>query len=379
MAKQIALLIIRFIVGGLFIFSGLIKINDPVGTSIKLEEYFDVFSYDIAPFFASFKAVSLPLAVFLVVLEVVLGIMLIINFKPKFTTKALALIIVFFTFLTFYSAYFNKVTDCGCFGDAIKLTPWESFYKDIFLLVLIGILLIFRDSLTPNRQFWASGLTALSLVMSTGLAIYAIQNLSFIDFRAYKVGVNITTAMQPSAALEYSYIMSRGGEQVVFDQYPTDDEYEFVEMTLRNPDALPKISDFSVWNEQGDFTEEILSKKRILILISNIAKVNERNFGDISALIQDLRGTDVRVSVVSSSSEGEIQALVKEQDWDVDYYMADATVLKTIIRSNPGLMVMEEGVILGKYHHNNTPKAPQVLELYSSETSLNAHSYSPVE
>jgi len=379
MAKQIALLIIRFIVGGLFIFSGLIKINDPVGTSIKLEEYFDVFSYDIAPFFASLKAISLPLAVFLVVVEVVLGIMLIINFKPKFTTIALALIIIFFTFLTFYSAYFNKVTDCGCFGDAIKLTPWESFYKDIFLLVLIGILLIFRDSLMPNRQYWAAGLTAFSLVMATGLSIYAIQNLSYIDFRAYKVGVNINSAMQPSAALQYNYVMSRGGEQVVFDQYPTDDTYEFVEMKLKNPDALPTISDFSVWNEQGDFTEEILTKKRVLILISNIAKINERNFDDIATLIRDLRGTEVRVSVISSSSEGEIQALVKQQDWDVDYFLGDATVLKTIIRSNPGIMVLEEGLILGKYHHNNTPKASQVLGLLSSEASLNAHSYSSGE
>jgi len=215
-------------------------------------------------------------------------------------------------------------------------------------------------------------MTAFSLLLSTGLAIYVIQNLSFIDFRAYKVGVDINTAMQPSAALEYSYVMSRGGEQVIFDQYPTDDEYEFVEMTLRNPEALPTISDFSVWNEQGDFTEEILTKKRILILISNITKVNERNFDDIAALIQDLRGTDVRISVVSSSSEEEIQAMVKRLEWDVDYYMADATVLKTIIRSNPGLMVMQEGVILGKYHHNNTPEASQVLELFIPDAGLNA-------
>lgn len=372
MAKQIALLIIRFIVGGLFIFSGLIKINDPIGTSIKLEEYFDVFSYDIAPFFSSLKAISLPLAVFLVVIEVVLGIMLILNYKPKFTTIALAVIIVFFTFLTFYSAYFNKVTDCGCFGDAIKLTPWESFYKDIFLVVLIAILLIFQNSLRPNRQFWAAGITVLSLVLATGLSIYAIQNLPFIDFRAYKVGVDITTAMQPSAALEYSYVMTKNGEQIVFDQYPTGDEYEFVEMNLNNPDALPKISDFSVWNEQGDFTEDILSKKRVLILISNISKVNQSNFADIDDLIRDFRGTEVRISVISASSENEIKALIESQNWDVDYYLADATVVKTIIRSNPGIMVMQDGKILGKYHHNNTPKMKEVADLFTVDGSMSA-------
>lgn len=372
MIKQIVLLIIRFVVGGLFIFSGLIKINDPIGTSIKLEEYFDVFSYDIAPFFASLKAISLPLAVFLVVIEVVLGIMLIINYKPKFTTIALAMVIVFFTFLTFYSAYFNKVTDCGCFGDAIKLTPWESFYKDIFLVILIAILLIFQNSLKPNRQYWAAGVTAFSLVLATGLSIYAIQNLPFIDFRAYKVGVNINTAMQPSAALEYSYVMTKGGEQVVFDQYPTGDEYEFVAMNLKNPDALPKISDFSVWNEQGDFTEEILSNKRVLILISNISKMNQRNFDQIAGLIKDLKGTEVRVSMVSASSEDEIRALIGRLDWDVDYYMADATVVKTIIRSNPGIMVLQEGTILGKYHHNNTPNAAEVANLFTVDGALSA-------
>jgi len=372
MAKQIALLIIRFIVGGLFIFSGLIKINDPIGTSIKLEEYFDVFSYDIAPFFSSLKAISLPLAVFLVVVEVVLGIMLIINFKPKFTTIALAVIIIFFTFLTFYSAYFNKVTDCGCFGDAIKLTPWESFYKDIFLVVMIAILLIFQNSLRANKQYWAAGITALSLVLATGLSIYAIQNLPFIDFRAYKVGVNIGTAMQPSAALEYSYVMTKGGEQMIFDQYPTGDEYEFVEMNLKNPDALPKISDFAVWNEQGDFTDEILTKKRILILISNISKMDQSNFDDIDALIKDLKGTEVRISMVSASSEEEIKSLIERLDWDVDYYMADATVVKTIIRSNPGIMVLQDGKILGKYHHNNTPSGGDVADLFIVDGTLSA-------
>lgn len=365
MAKQIALLIIRFIVGGLFIFSGLIKVNDPVGTSIKLEEYFDVFSYDIAPFFSSLKAISLPLAVFLVVLEVVLGIMLIINYKPKFTTIALAVIIVFFTFLTFYSAYFNKVTDCGCFGDAIKLTPWESFYKDIFLLILIAILLVCRNSLKPNNHSWATGVSLFSLVLAAGLSIYAIQNLPFIDFRAYKEGVNISQAMQPSAGLEYSYVMNRGGEQVVFDQYPTGDEYEFVEMNLKNPEALPKISDFAVWNEQGDFTEEILTKDRVLILVSNISKINEKNFDKIKSLIEGFRGSEVRFSVVSASSEEEIKALIEKEEWDVDYYLADATVVKTIMRSNPGIMVLQEGEILAKYHHNNTPEPKAVEKLFS--------------
>jgi len=143
MLKAGFLWMIRLLVGGLFIFSGLIKVNDPVGTSIKLNEYFDVFSNDIASFFFYFKSFALELAVFLVVVEVLLGVMLILGVKSRLTVWTLALMILFFTFLTFYSAYFNKVTDCGCFGDAIKLTPWESFYKDVILVVLIAILFVF--------------------------------------------------------------------------------------------------------------------------------------------------------------------------------------------------------------------------------------------
>uniref|UniRef100_UPI0035942B9A BT_3928 family protein n=1 Tax=Aquiflexum sp. TaxID=1872584 RepID=UPI0035942B9A len=259
MIKHWILFVIRLLVGGLFIFSGLIKVNDPVGTSIKLEEYFDVFSNDIASFFYIFKEIALPLAVVLVVAEVVLGIMLILGVRLKFTVWALSILIIFFTFLTFYSAYFNKVTDCGCFGDAIKLTPWESFIKDVILLSLIGVLFVFRKDLSNDGKTWAKWTVRFSLVISFAIAILAIRNLPFIDFRAYKEGVNIPEAMQPSAQLQYNYVMKKDGQEYVFDQYPSDDSYEFVEMNLVNEDALPKISDFAVWNADGDYTDEILT------------------------------------------------------------------------------------------------------------------------
>ena len=127
--------ILRYLVGSIFIFSGLIKINDPVGTQIKLEEYFGVFSSDFTSLFELLVPFALLISIVLCTLEIIIGIALLMNYKMKIVLKLLLSLIVFFTFLTFYSAYFNKVTDCGCFGDAIKLTPWESFYKDIILLV----------------------------------------------------------------------------------------------------------------------------------------------------------------------------------------------------------------------------------------------------
>lgn len=367
MIKQTVLNLVRFIVGGLFIFSGLIKLNDPVGTSIKMEEYFDVFSYDIAPFFAQLKDFALPIAVILVVLEVVLGVMLILRVKIRLTVILLSLMILFFTFLTFYSAYFNKVTDCGCFGDAIKLTPWESFYKDIFLLVLIGFLFLFKNDLPTTHSPILKGATLFVFVVSVILAIVAIRNLPFVDFRAYKEGVHIPSAMQPSETLVYSYLMKKGGKETVFDQYPNDESYEFVDMTLKNPEALPKISDFSVWNEQGDFTEEILSGHKLLILISNISKMSDENLDLLTVLNDQLRDSAIQPVVVAASSEEEIKKLLSDQVWDVPYYLADATVVKTIIRSNPGIVLLEEGTVLKKYHHNNTPSASEVEQVFDHE------------
>ena len=135
----------RIFVGVLFIISGLIKLNDPVGFSFKLEEYFSQGVLNL-PFL---MPLALGISIFVVIVEVILGVLLLIGFKPKFTVWSLLLMIVFFTFLTFYSAYFNKVTDCGCFGDAVKLTPWESFTKDIILLILILVLFIGRKFITP--------------------------------------------------------------------------------------------------------------------------------------------------------------------------------------------------------------------------------------
>ncbi|MGY6743160.1 MAG: BT_3928 family protein [Cecembia sp.] len=363
MLKNISLFAIRLFVGGLFIFSGLIKVNDPVGTAIKLEEYFDVFGNDIASFFFVFKDIALPLAVFLVVAEVVLGVMLIVGVRLRLTVWALSLMIVFFTFLTFYSAYFNKVTDCGCFGDAIKLTPWESFIKDVILLVLIGVLFYFRKDLSKQGPAWANWTARISLVLSLILAITAIRNLPFIDFRAYKEGVNIQEAMLPSAPLQYSYVMEKDGDLYTFDQYPMEEGYEFVEMKLINEDALPKISDFAVWNSDGDYTEEILTGKKAVILSFNLSKTNPDHLKDMDALVNELSGSDITPVLVAASSEEDIQGLIANRGWDLVGYQGDATVIKTIMRSNPGLMLLQDGVVIKKYHHRNTPEPQEVKGL----------------
>ena len=172
--------IIRFIVGALFTFSGFVKLVDPKGTQYKLKEYFLVFSNDIASFFEAFTAASLTFAVIFVVLETLLGLVVLINYRMKISAWILLVTIVFFTFLTFYSAVFDKVTDCGCFGDFLHLSPWTSFWKDLVLLILILYLFFRRHKLekqgTINNRLGdiIAGLLALLIF---GFAIY---NLSII-------------------------------------------------------------------------------------------------------------------------------------------------------------------------------------------------------
>src|SRR5688572_15946259 len=185
MFKRIVDEVSRYLVGGLFIFSGLIKLNDPIGTRIKMEEYFEVFAEDFGSFFHYFIPYALEIGMIMIVLEVVLGIAVLLHYKMDLTTKLLLALMVFFTFLTFYSAYFNKVTDCGCFGDAIKLTPWESFYKDVFLMVFVLHLFWHRKRLDPVLRTRPGHAVVIGVtVLCFFLGIYAVRHLPFIDFRA---------------------------------------------------------------------------------------------------------------------------------------------------------------------------------------------------
>lgn len=354
--------IARYLVGALFIFSGLIKVNDPVGTAIKLQEYFEVFAYDFAPFFENLVPAALFLSVVLSVLEVLLGIALIIRYRVSVTSWILLAMIVFFTFLTFYSAYFNKVTDCGCFGDAIKLTPWQSFYKDIVLLILIVFIFIYRKRYGSSR---ASGYKHIQMIAATALfiflAIYAIAHLPFVDFRTYAIGNHLPSLMEPSEELRYEYVMTKDGEEFTFESYPTDKSYEFKSMDLINPEAQPKITDLSIWNDQGEFTDQLLTGNKLLVIIYDASKADRENIEEIKRLTADVKKADALV--LTASGYEEFEKFRHAVQLAVPYYYADATVLKTMIRSNPGIMLLADGTVVGKWHHNDVPAAEEINEL----------------
>ncbi|MGV3502306.1 MAG: BT_3928 family protein [Adhaeribacter sp.] len=355
------------LVGGLFIFSGLIKINDPVGTAIKLEEYFEVFATDFSTMFLALEPYALYLSILLSALEIILGVALLLRWRLKTVLLSLLVLIVFFTFLTFYSAYFNKVTDCGCFGDAIKLQPWESFAKDLVLLVLILVLLATRRLLPPPaRGKGASLAMAATTVLSLGLGIYAYLHEPFIDFRAYKVGNDLPRLMKPSAPLRYKYIMEKNGQQQEFTNYPKDTTYKFVEMVALNPEDGPRITDFSIWNDSGDYTPQIFQGNKLLILVQDVRKANAASFTAINRLVSQverLPDTQVAPLVLTASSAQDFDVFRHEVNLAVPYYFGDATVLKTMMRANPGIMLLKNGLVVGKWHHNDLPSADTIREL----------------
>ena len=356
----------RYSVGALFIFSGIIKVNDPVGTAIKLEEYFQVFASDIAPFFEWFVPGALVLSVVLSVLEVVLGIALIIGYRMKTTSWVLLAMIIFFTFLTFYSAYFNKVTDCGCFGDAIKLTPWQSFYKDIILLVLIGVIFWQKSNYNP----WLSmKMSEIKIVGSTFffvfIAVYAIRHLPFIDFRAYKVGNHLPTLMKNSEPLKYVYVMEKDGETFEFETYPSEGEYEYVEAKLTNPEAAAKITDLSVWNNDGDYTNELLSGTKLVLIIHQVEKTSLKKIDRLRNLTFD--NPRFNTWILTSSGYEKFESFRHANQLAAPYYFADATVLKTMVRSNPGVVLLKDGVVIAKWHFNDTPLTDDVIEILNKQ------------
>ncbi len=360
---KIADKIIRWFVGGLFIFSGLVKLNDPVGTAIKMEEYFEVFSNDISGLFHYLVPFALSFGLIIIIFEILLGVAVLINFQMRLTSKAILLLIVFFTFLTFYSAAFDKVTDCGCFGDAIPLTPWESFEKDVLLLILSIFIVIRSSSYYPVIENRNSKIILIVVFIVNMLIAYnAIEHLPPIDFRPYKIGVNIKTAMQPSEDYVYKYIMLKNGEHFDFETYPTDTSYKFVEMVLMNPGAEPKITDYNVWNNEGDFTEETFNGIKLLILLSDVNKSDLDKTKHINKLVNSI--SDIVESwIVTANDEATFENFRHEYQIAIPYYFADGTVIKAMIRANPGLLLLQEGVILGKWHNNDIPSKEDIIEL----------------
>lgn len=358
--------IARLIVGFLFIISGFVKVVDPIGLSFKLEEYFSPQVLDI-PFLMNF---SLGLASFFAIIEIVLGIFLLLGVWRKFTVFALLGTIIFFTFLTFYSAYFNKVTDCGCFGDALKLEPWTSFYKDVVLLILILVLCFGNVHIRPlfvdkaNRIIIGAG-TFISMV----IAYIGINHLPIIDFRPYAVGKNLVDGMKSAEELGlkptvystlYTMKNKMNGEVVTIndkeyvadkkwykDGTPWEMQVDKTRSVITQKGYEAPIHDFVFDCEGEDKTAFYLSQPKVLLFVIPFTeKINDKAVRALNQLAKEAKAKGFTVVGVSNNP-------VKNAEFEMCFM--DQTTMKTIIRSNPGIVLIDQGVVKAKYHSNDLP------------------------
>lgn len=398
----------RFIIGVLFIISGLIKANDALGFSYKLEEYFDVFhqiltmnGWDgLASVMLFFSEMALPMAMFICVIEIVLGVAALIGSKMKLVSWSLLLMILFFTWLTFYSASCDPsgsvscVTDCGCFGDALKLTPWGSFKKDLFLLAWIVIIFWNRKHIEP--LFPAKNSTmivVMSTIFSTLFTIYTYRHLPIKDWRAYKEGTKMMEAMTPvPGEFKNTYVLieKATGEKKEFDAFPDNwnETYDWGEMKQEVivPEIEPKIKDFGIMTEDGyNYTEEYLNDSTdVFFLIckdlSHLGSYTSDENGVVTAFKADQSTTEdfklinefaksseavgVKFIVLTASYGGMIDEFRNALQTPYPFYQCDEKELKTFIRSNPGLVLIKKGVITKKWHINDFPSFDEVAENY---------------
>lgn len=369
---------LRYFVGVWFVFSGVVKAIDPTGTAIKMEEYFEIFEKS-APFLSFLWKFSadhaLAISFFMIILEIYLGIALILGTWKKVTIWLLILLIAFFTFLTGYSAKTGKVTDCGCFGDFIKLAPIQSFYKDILLSVLILIIFFGQKSI---KEIFGKLLNRILLtVLTIASIIFAYRNIYYepiVDFRPYKVGISIPKGLElpPNAKPYkyenvYTYKNKATGKLKTFppNQYPDAKEYdqwEFVErkdvMIQKGDD--PKLKDFAIRDAEGTdrtamFFEE--DEYMFFIIIPDLKKMNNKGYEKILKIVDAAADDEKYVYVLTGSIIEEVMAYEEKHNEHYDYevFNTDATPLKTIMRSNPGLLILKKGIIIAKYHYNELP------------------------
>ncbi len=364
--------ICQIILGISFAFSGFVKAIDPLGSSYKIEDYLTAFG----PFFENFALLAFPLSVLLAAVEFTMGVNFLFgaNIKP---TKWIALLFMLvMTPLTLYIALENPVTDCGCFGDAIVLSNWATFWKNIgfsFLVLLLFILPNFSKDIYFNYQKWA--ITSVAFIASVVMSVYCLLHLPLIDFRPYKIGTDIVKSMEiPSDAksdvYETTFIYAKDGVEKEFTLADFPDENDgwiFIEQktTLIEKGYEPPIHDFSMVNTIGDdITYETLEKEGFtFLLIAYDVNKAEHKFNDKIASIHQLaQYGDIDFYALTASVDEDIEKYSELANATYEWCKTDPITLKTIIRANPGLVLIKDGIIVGKWNSRDIPSAKEMQE-----------------
>ena len=356
------LLIIRWIVGLLFIFSGLIKANDPLGLSYKMQEFFDVWGL------SSFNDYTLALSLVMNIFEVLAGVAVIIGWRMKLFSWLLLLLIIFFCFLTGYAFITGNIRTCGCFGDCIPLTSFTSFIKDLVLLFLIVILFANRKKInattTAPRAMFLLGLCIIAVAFFQN---YVLNHLPVKDCLPYKVGANIVENMKvlPGQgdvyALTFKYKKNGKVMEYASDSLPEDldSTYEFIDryQKLIKKGEPPKIVDFALQNIQGtDTTLSVLNQSNyyVMLFVNDFSNYDDWHNKDFDTLLNKLNARHLPLFVVTSSKDKAIELFANQKN--INILICDGTVIKTAARVNPTYLIMQMANIKGKYSYEDMDK-----------------------
>ena len=368
----------RIIVAVTFIFSGFVKAIDPIGTQYKLQDYLGAIGMaGILP-----NWTLLAVAVFLAAIEFCIGIFLLFAIQRRLISKLTVAFMAFMTMVTVWIVVADPVKDCGCFGDALHLTNTETLIKNIVLLVcslaiMYRPLAMFRF-VSKSNQWIVTNYTIVFILVSSGLSLYY---LPIFDFRPYHIGVNIPRGMEiPKGAklpqFKTTFIMEKNGQRKEFtlDNYP-DASWKFIDSkTVQTSEGyIPPIHDFFITdNKTGlDLTNSVLSHKgyTFLLIAPHLETADDSNFGDIDRLYEYAQSYDIPFYCLTASTTKAIKRWIDLTGAEYPFCITDDAVLKTIIRSNPGLLLLKDGTIINKWSHNNLPNEAK-LSRPISQSSL---------
>jgi hypothetical protein len=381
--------VIRVLVGVLFIFSGLVKANDPLGLSYKMEEFFEVWNASLSNshfflknsligLFNYLHAHSLTLSLFMIGLEIMAGTALLIGWSKRLVLTLLLVLIIFFTFLTGYAYASGKFKNCGCFGDCLPITPLTSYLKDILLLVFIIWLIVYRRYIHPiaTKNFrWA--MLILFLVISIGLQWYVLNYLPIKDCLPFKAGNNINEQMKiPAGAVPDSFairfVYEKGGKQFEFSpsDLPADlDQYKFVDRTdklVRKGNAEAPIKSFTLMTiNNEDVTQSLLNDPNYVVwYFINPTNKSVQQWKNSQGLVQKAKQKNIPVYAVTTSGDE-----TQKQIANIEILKTDVTVFRTAARTNPCIFLMKNGTIIHKWSGKEVAKAEAAINNLKQQTA----------
>jgi len=360
--------IFRVLVGLVFIYSGFVKGIDPLGTVYRMDDYFIAFNLPV------FMPLSLYLTIFLCVVEFSIGISLLFNLWIKKTAWLLLLMMMYFTILTFFDAVYNLVPDCGCFGDAIKITNVQTFIKNLVLMVFVVPIFIWRNKYR-NIVSKPVEVSALFVIAAgfTILSVYCYRHLPLIDFMGWKVGNVVNKKSNLPVTFYVTYKNKKTGEEkeYVSPNYPWNDSTWLADWIFKSQRVVDPNKDRGLVlriEDQfgGDFTSSVLDNPdyQFILVAYDLSKTSVKGINKILPLFKDAMKDGYSFICLTNTLPAEIKRFRLQHGTAFDFYNADDVVLKTMVRSNPGLILLKNGIVLAKWAYRDFPAYSDVKAQY---------------